>query len=101
MAKEKKVDAEVEGKEEEEVTLEEPVIGEEEAVLTTENDPAPEPEKKKEKKKDKVMDAGKNVKTVNSAGVVFVNRAAIVYLAKHILAPPDLEDFKTAFPTLF
>jgi len=33
--------------------------------------------------------------------VFAVERSAIVYLAKYLMAPPDLEDFKRAFPSLF
>jgi len=61
---------------------------------------APEKESKRGEK-DKVMEAGKGIPTVAGPSVVMVNRAAIIYLAKHLLAPPDLEDFKTAFPSLF
>ena len=55
----------------------------------------------KRKKKDKVMEAGKGIPTLAGPSVIMVNRAAIIYLAKHLLAPPDLEDFKVAFPSLF
>lgn len=55
----------------------------------------------KQKKKDKVMEAGKGIPTLAGPSVIMVNRAAIIYLAKHLLAPPDLEDFKVAFPSLF
>ena len=68
-----------------------------------ENDQAPEVSEKtsRRKMKDKVMEAGKGVPTLAGPSVIMVNRAAIIYLAKHLLAPPDLEDFKTAFPSLF
>lgn len=68
-----------------------------------EEDQAPEMTEKesKRKTKDKVMKVGEDVPTVAGPSVVMVNRAAIVYLAKHLLAPPDLEDFRTAFPSLF
>jgi hypothetical protein len=36
---------------------------------------------------------------VVSASVV--DRAAIIFLAKTLLTPPDLEDFKTLYPSLF
>lgn len=55
----------------------------------------------KRKKKDKVMEVGKGIPTLAGPSVIMVNRAAIIYLAKHLLAPPDLEDFKVAFPSLF
>lgn len=68
-----------------------------------ENDQAPEMTEResKRKNKDKVMAAGKGIPTVAGPSVIMVNRAAIVYLAKQLLASPDLEDFKTAFPSLF
>lgn len=68
-----------------------------------EEDQAPEMTEKesKRKKKDKVMEAGKGIPTLAGPSVIMVNRAAIIYLAKHLLAPPDLEDFKVAFPSLF
>ena len=66
-------------------------------MMTTEN----APEESKRKKKDKVMEAGKGIPTLAGPSVIMVNRAAIIYLAKHLLAPPDLEDFKVAFPSLF
>jgi len=68
-----------------------------------ENDQAPEVSEKtsRRKMKDKVMEAGKGIPTLAGPSVIMVNRAAIIYLAKHLLAPPDLEDFKVAFPSLF
>jgi len=127
---EKKKDAQ----NEEEVTLEEPEIGEDEApdveevddddagneedvaedggedeMLTTQDDldrgkelKNPEPESKPEETPlDPVMMVGKDTPTIAGPSVVMINRAAIVYLAKHLMAPPDLEDFKIAFPSLF
>ena len=94
---EKEVDAEI-GKAEnaEEVTEEEAA-----EVLTTQDTPEPEEKKDKKSRKDKVMEVGRNVPTVAGPSVVMVNRAAIIYLAKHLLVAPDLADFKTAFPSLF
>jgi hypothetical protein len=90
----------------------------EEDVLTTENaeneepveepqeDVPTEPEEKKasEKKKtqdEEVLAVGKDVPNVAGPSVVMVNRAAIVFLAKQLMTPPDLEDFKTLYPSLF
>ncbi len=83
----------------------------EDTMLTTQDDPdqgkalrKPDPEsesKPEETPNDPVMEVGRDIPTLPGPGTLVINRAAIVYLAKHMLAPPDLEDFKTAFPSMF
>ncbi len=81
---------------------------EEDDVLTTENDensepvePEEEPKKKKATKDAVIMAVGKGVPNVSGPAVIMVNRAAIVFIAKQLMTPPDLEDFKNLYPSLF
>jgi len=58
------------------------------------------PKKKKPTKDEEIMAYGIDIRTVGPE-MVIVNRAAIVFLAKQLMTPPDLEDFKTLYPSLF
>lgn len=93
--------------------------GKEEDVLTTQNEDegginttpdAPEPsdpekgpesKKKKATEDERIMAIGKDVPNVSGPSVVMINRAAIIFLAKQLMTPSDLEDFKTLYPSLF
>ena len=113
-ADEKTVDATVaeDGKEDEMMTTQNEGEG---GVDTTPDAPdleddetgaAPDPEKgpgskkKKATKDEEIMAYGIDIRTVGPE-MVIVNRAAIVFLAKQLMTPPDLEDFKTLYPSLF
>lgn len=64
---------------------------------------APKEEVKKEESQDaKINKVGAEAKTIaKPKPSVNVERAAILYLAKQVLTPADLEDFKTLYPSLF
>ena len=116
MLKKKTVDATVaeDGKEDEMMTTEnaendqnsESVEGPQE---DTPIEPGVEPEEKPKKtskskkptKDEEVMAVGKDVPSMSAPSVVMVNRAAIIFLAKQLMTPSDLEDFKTLYPSLF
>jgi hypothetical protein len=72
------------------------------------------PEKEEKTMDEKINDVGSDVPTVpkpktkpkikDVEGFVFregTDRAAILFLAKTLLTPTDLDDFKTLYPSLF
>jgi len=97
-ADEKTVDATVaeDGKEEDVLTTQNESEGE---INTTPDAPEPsDPEKGPESMKKKTT-KDKEIRVVGRE--VMVNRAAIIFLAKQLMPPSDLEDFKTLYPSLF
>lgn len=82
------------------VKIEDDVQSEDEKINATGNDvptvPSPEtsPKKSKGAKEEKREE-------MNPMKVLMVTRAAVLFLARTVMTPPDLADFQKLYPSLF